>query len=149
MPEGPITLGHHWIADLHGCPSALLDDRELIRRRLRETTERFGLTLLDVVSNKFEPQGVTAIGLLAESHLSIHTWPEYGYAAVDIFTCGSDQTLKAACRFIAESLQAKESTVVRLQRGVLTSDGPREITAEQITLDSDSPHPAHPTDRHV
>jgi len=138
MSEGPITLGHHWIVDLHGCPSQLLDDQELIRRRLRETTERFGLTLLDIVSNKFEPQGVTAVGLLAESHLSIHTWPEHGYAAVDIFTCGSDQNLEAACEFIAESLQATESTVLRLQRGVLNSDGSRQTTPEQITLDDQS-----------
>lgn len=138
MSEGPITLGHHWIVDLHGCPSELLDDQELIRQRLHETTDRFGLTLLDVVSNKFEPQGVTAIGLLAESHMSIHTWPEHGYAAVDIFTCGSDQTLKAACRFIAESLQATESMVLRLQRGVLNFDGSRQMTPEQITLDDQS-----------
>lgn len=138
MSEGPITLGHHWIVDLHGCPAELLDDHNLIRNRLRETTERFGLTLLDIVSNKFEPQGVTAVGLLAESHMSIHTWPEHGYAAIDIFTCGLDQTLKAACRFIAESLEATESTVLRLQRGVLNSEGPRQITAEQITLDDQS-----------
>ncbi|MFT5322523.1 MAG: S-adenosylmethionine decarboxylase [Planctomycetaceae bacterium] len=128
MSEGPITLGHHWIVDLHGCPSKLLDDHELIRNRLRETTEQFGLTLLDIVSNKFEPQGVTVVGLLAESHLSIHTWPEHGYAAVDIFTCGSDQNLEAACEFIAESLQAKQSTVLRLRRGVMTGEDRSLIT---------------------
>ena len=134
MSEAPIPLGHHWIVDLHGCPAELLNDHDLIRDRLKETTERYGLTLLDVVSNKFEPQGVTAVGLLAESHMSIHTWPEHGYAAVDIFTCGSDQNVKAACLFIAESLQAIESTVLRLRRGVLTSNGPRQITAEQVAL---------------
>tara|TARA_R110002072_G_scaffold284587_1_gene449017 strand:- start:40782 stop:41201 length:420 start_codon:yes stop_codon:yes gene_type:complete len=134
MSAGPITLGHHWIVDLHGCPSELLDNHDLIRARLKETTDRYGLTLLNLVSNRFEPQGVTAVGLLAESHMSIHTWPEHGYAAVDIFTCGSDQTLKAACRFIAESLQAAETTVLRLQRGLLMSDGPAEIISDQINL---------------
>jgi S-adenosylmethionine decarboxylase len=135
MPEEPITLGHHWIVDLHGCPASLLNDHDLIRNRLKETTERYGLSLLQIVSNRFEPQGVTAVGLLAESHLSIHTWPEHCYAAVDIFTCGSDQNLRAACVFIAASLQAKESTVLRLQRGVLAANEPREITAEKVTLD--------------
>ena len=135
MSNEPTTLGHHWIVDLHGCPAGLLDDHDLIRERLKETTERYGLSLLKIVSNQFEPQGVTAVGLLAESHLSIHTWPEHGYAAVDIFTCGSDQNLQAACQFIANSLQANESTVLQLQRGVLTTDGPRKITANQITLD--------------
>ena len=135
MSDEPITLGHHWIVDLHGCPAGVLDDHDLIRNRLKETTERFGLSLLKIVSNKFEPQGVTAVGLLAESHMSIHTWPEHGYAAVDIFTCGADQTLEAACRFIADSLQAKEVTVMRLSRGMLDSDGPRGMTSEKITLD--------------
>lgn len=134
MSNEPTTLGHHWIVDLHGCPAGLLDDHDLIRNRLKETTERYGLSLLKIVSNQFEPQGVTAVGLLAESHISIHTWPEHCYAAVDIFTCGSDQKLHAACQFIAESLQAKESTVLRLQRGVLISDGPREITTSQVML---------------
>ena len=134
MSDESITLGHHWIVDLHGCPAGLLNDHDLIRSQLKETTERYGLSLLKIVSNQFEPQGVTAIGLLAESHLSIHTWPEHCYAAVDIFTCGSDQNLHAACQFIAESLQARESTVLRLQRGVLTSNGPRKITTTQVTL---------------
>ena len=87
------------------------------------------------MSNQFEPQGVTAVGLLAESHLSIHTWPEHCYAAVDIFTCGSGQHLQAACQFIGNSLKAKPSTVLRLRRGVLTADGPDKITASQVTLD--------------
>lgn len=134
MPETPKTLGHHWIVDLHGCPASLLDDHDLMRDLLKETTERFGLTLLDLVSNRFEPQGVTAVGLLAESHMSIHTWPEHGYAAVDIFTCGSDLNLKAACEFIADALQAKESTALRLSRGLFTSKGPRGITSENVSL---------------
>ena len=78
---------------------------------------------------------MTAVGLLAESHLWFHTWPEHGYAAVDIFTCGSNQHLHAACQFIANSLKAKQPTVLRLQRGVLTVDGPRKITTSQVTLD--------------
>ncbi|NQV25863.1 MAG: adenosylmethionine decarboxylase [Rhodopirellula sp.] len=130
-----FPLGHHWIVDLHGCPADLLDDHELIRHRLRETTERFGLTLLEIVSNRFEPQGVTVVGLLAESHISIHTWPEHCYAAVDIFTCGADGNLKAACEFIARSLLAQRTTVLRLNRGVMTIDGRCGMTSEAVTLD--------------
>ena len=134
MSKDTTTLGHHWIVDLHGCPEMLLDDHELVRDRLRETTERFGRTLLKLVSNRFEPQGVTVVGLLAESHMSIHTWPEHGYAAVDIFTCGSDSKLKAASEFIAAALQARKSTVLRLRRGVLTGDGPCGMAAESVIL---------------
>ena len=134
MSVDTITLGHHWILDLHGCPATLLDDQELIRDRLQETTARFGLTLLKIVSNRFQPQGVTVVGLLAESHMSIHTWPEHRYAAVDIFTCGSDSNLKAACAFIAAALQARKSTVLRLHRGNLTGAAPAEMTVESFTL---------------
>lgn len=135
MSELPSALGHHWIVDLHGCPAEILDDHDLIRQRLSETTERFGLTLLKLVSNKFQPQGVTVVGLLAESHMSIHTWPEHNYAAVDIFTCGPDDNLKAACRFIADSLQASQTSVLRLRRGVMTADNKRGIVSEPETLE--------------
>lgn len=133
MPEQPSALGHHWVMDLYGCPIEFLDDPALIQRRLQETTERFGLTLLKLATNRFEPQGVTAIGLLAESHLSIHTWPEHNYAAIDIFTCGSDEALQAACEFIAEVLGAERSTVMRLRRGVLKGVERCRIEAEVIT----------------
>jgi len=137
MTDASTTLGYHWIVDLHGCPSDLLDDHELIRSRLKETTDRFGLTLLNIVSNQFEPQGVTAIGLLAESHMSIHTWPEHGYAAIDIFTCGSEARLKSACRFIADALQAQSCSVLRLRRGLLNHDGTSRMASEPISLDND------------
>ena len=137
MTDASTTLGYHWIVDLHGCPVDLLDDHELIRRRLKETTERFGLTLLNIVSNRFEPQGVTAIGLLAESHLSIHTWPEHGFAAVDIFTCGSEARLKSACHFIVDALQAQSCSVLRLRRGLLSDNGASRMTSEPVLLDDD------------
>lgn len=137
MSDASTTLGYHWIVDLHGCPPALLDDHDLIRHRLKETTERFDLTLLKIVSNRFEPQGVTAVGLLAESHMSIHTWPEHGYAAVDIFTCGSESRLKSACQFLVEALQAQSCNVLRLQRGILTDDGASRMASEPVSLNDD------------
>lgn len=64
--------------------------------------------VLNLISNKFEPQGVTAIALLAESHLSIHTWPEARYSAVDIFTCGQNMKPDKSCKYLIESLMAEE-----------------------------------------
>ena len=61
-----------------------------------------------MISNKFEPQGVTAIALLAESHISIHTWPESRYSAVDIFTCGKQMSPELASEYLIEALLAKE-----------------------------------------
>jgi S-adenosylmethionine decarboxylase len=128
--------GRHWILDLHGCPADLLDDHDAIRDRLREVTERFDLTLLGLQSHRFEPQGVTAVGLLAESHFSIHTWPETGFAAIDIFTCGRGDTLDEACLFLIEAFRAEDSRLVRLSRGVTDEAGkplaPKLFAPEQL-----------------
>ena len=67
-------------------------------------------TVLNLISNKFEPQGVTAIALLAESHLSIHTWPEEHYSAVDIFTCGKNMKPDLSCKYLVQALMAGNST---------------------------------------
>ena len=73
-------------------------------------------TVLNLTSNKFEPQGVTAIALLAESHISIHTWPESNYSAVDIFTCGQNMMPELASQYLIEALMAKEHSLRVIQR---------------------------------
>ena len=73
-------------------------------------------TVLNLISNKFEPQGVTAIALLAESHISIHTWPESNYSAVDIFTCGQNMMPELASQYLIESLMAKEHSLRVIER---------------------------------
>ena len=73
-------------------------------------------TVLNLISNKFEPQGVTAIALLAESHISIHTWPESNYSAVDIFTCGQNMSPELASRYLIEALKAEEHSLRVLER---------------------------------
>ena len=71
---------------------------------------------INIISNKFEPQGVTAIALLAESHISIHTWPESNYSAVDIFTCGQNMMPELASQYLIESLMAKEHSLRVIER---------------------------------
>ena len=137
MSQDRDALGYHWVMDLRGCPFELLDDLDFVRAKLVEVTDRFGLTLLNVQSRQFEPQGVTALGFLAESHLSIHTWPEHNYAAVDIFTCGADTQLKAACEFIARALQADEASVVRIRRGI-DADEHAGLAVESVQLELQS-----------
>ena len=73
-------------------------------------------TVLNLISNKFEPQGVTAIALLAESHISIHTWPESNYSAVDIFTCGQNMMPEQASQYLIKSLIAKEHSLRVIKR---------------------------------
>ncbi|MCJ8501099.1 adenosylmethionine decarboxylase [Desulfatitalea alkaliphila] len=111
------TTGKHCILELFECPSELLDDEQFICRAINSAAEASGSTLLTLSSHKFSPQGVTALGLLAESHISIHTWPETGYAAVDAFTCGTHCDPVAACRLLTGLLEAKRQARTVLQRG--------------------------------
>lgn len=95
---------------------ALLDDEEFVRNALVQAAEAAGATLLQLVSHKFEPQGVTAIALLAESHISLHSYPEYGYAAVDSFTCGEHTNPESACRSLKDSFESKGGSMELLTR---------------------------------
>jgi len=111
------TIGSHWILEMYDCPPAVIDDLEHVRQALREAAKAARSTLLYEVAHAFEPQGVTALGLLAESHISVHTWPELGYAAADVFTCGEQATPKAACEHLAAALQAGRFELRHLERG--------------------------------
>lgn len=111
------SIGSHCILEMYGCPAATLDDMEAIRVGLRQAAKLAHSTLLHEVAHRFEPQGVTALGLLAESHISVHTWPELGYAAADVFTCGDECEPEKACEFLAEALHAQRYELRRLPRG--------------------------------
>ena len=110
------TIGMHCILELHGCPADRLDDEAFVRQALEEASQQGLATLLKLTSHHFEPQGVTALGLLAESHISIHTWPESGYAAIDVFTCG-DANPQMACGFLVEAFAAAEHSLQEIVRG--------------------------------
>ena len=99
------TVGRHCIAELYGGNPNLLDSEEFINDALKEAAERSGATLLNLTSHKFKPQGVTALALLSESHISIHTWPELGYAAVDAFTCGKHTNPELACNYLKKAFE--------------------------------------------
>ena len=108
--------GRHLVAELHGC--ARLDDIALVERLLAEAAAAAGATLLEIRLHAFGPgQGVTGVALLAESHISIHTWPEHGYAALDIFLCGRRHDLDRALAVVAKGLGAARVEARTLARG--------------------------------
>lgn len=111
------VAGTHCLLELSGCPDAVLNDESVIRRAIRDAAQAAGSTLLQVTSHAFSPCGVTALGLLAESHISVHTWPETGYAAVDIFTCGTQCRPHDACTLLARSLGAGHTHLRTYERG--------------------------------
>ena len=98
--------GKHLLLELYGCNSEKLNDEPFIRDKLNLASKLAKAKVLNIVSHKFEPFGVTAIVLLAESHMSIHTWPESGYSAVDIFTCGREMKPYLASQFLLEKFEA-------------------------------------------
>ena len=97
-PTGPV--GKHCILELYGCSPAKLDDESFLRSTITAAVQQAGATLLNLITHQFAPQGITGLALLAESHLSIHTWPEAGYAAVDVFTCGDHTMPERACQVL-------------------------------------------------
>ena len=100
--------GKHLLLELYGCDSEKLNDESFVRCTLNKAAKLANATVLNLISNKFEPQGVTAIALLAESHISVHTWPESNYSAVDIFTCGRNMLPEVASHYLIDALSAKE-----------------------------------------
>ena len=111
-----IHQSKHLLLELYQCDREKLDDESFLRCILNRAAKLANATVLNLISNKFEPQGVTAIALLAESHISIHTWPESNYSAVDIFTCGQNMMPEQASQFLIESLIAKEHSLRVIER---------------------------------
>ena len=114
------ALGTQLLLEMRGCDPRLLDDLGYIQDVLLKAAVEMESTILGHTFHKFSPQGVTGIVAIAESHLSIHTWPEYGYAAVDIFTCGSVHPERAADLIVAR-LRPREPAVFEVKRGILTA----------------------------
>ena len=111
----------HFLLELYKCDYDKLNDESFLRCILNRSAKLAKATVLNLISNKFEPQGVTAIALLAESHISIHTWPESNYSAVDIFTCGQTMLPELASQYLIQALRAKEHSLRVIERNPPTS----------------------------
>ncbi len=119
----------HLLLELYRCNREKLNDESFLRCILNRAAKLANATVLNLISNKFEPHGVTAIALLAESHISIHTWPESNYSAVDIFTCGQNMMPELASQFLIESLLAEEHSLRVIER-----NPPSEVSKQIRTV---------------
>ena len=97
-------VGKHCILELYGCDQTKLNDEAFVRTRVTYASKIAGAKLLNLITYRFQPQGVTGLALLAESHISVHTWPESRYAAIDVFTCGQETMPEKACELLAKEL---------------------------------------------
>ncbi|MDZ4723253.1 MAG: adenosylmethionine decarboxylase [candidate division Zixibacteria bacterium] len=111
-------LGRHLIVEFVDCDREILDDSPALEEFMNEAVRRSGATIVRSVFHRYNPHGVSGVVVIAESHLSIHSWPEYGYAAVDFFTCGESVDPYKAFEYMRSALKAGNVTVTDLKRGI-------------------------------
>ncbi len=113
------ALGKHLLLELKDCDKEVLNDLGFLKGILTAAASEAGATILGESFHQFKPQGVSGVVIIAESHLFIHTWPECGYAAVDIFTCGDTVQAEKAARKLIRELGAKNHSILEIKRGIL------------------------------
>lgn len=131
------ALGIHLLVELRDCNPEILKNLGEVRDALVTAAKRAKATIIDVSFHEFNPFGISGMVIIAESHLSIHTWPEYGYAAVDIFTCGDTIKPEVAAEYLIKRFESKNPSIVEMKRGLLALDGrilPHKVTDEQLEL---------------
>ncbi|MEW5784785.1 MAG: adenosylmethionine decarboxylase [Bacillota bacterium] len=112
------ALGRHILAEFYGCPADKLDDPAQIKQEMLAAALEAGAEVVETVFHQFSPQGVSGVVVISESHLAIHTWPEFGYAAVDIFTCGQTVDPWVSCNYLKQKFSAQNMTAREIKRGI-------------------------------
>ena len=112
------VLGTHLLLELRECNPAFLDDMDYVKDAMVSAARVVEAQIIGESFHRFKPQGVTGVLAIAESHLSIHTWPEHGYAAADIFTCGTSRKPRQAAQLLIDRLESKDPAIIEQQRGV-------------------------------
>ena len=120
------ALGRHVLAEIYGCDFEVLNNVSKVEEIMVNAALEAGAEVREVVFHKFSPQGVSGVVVISESHLAIHTWPELGYAAVDVFTCGDKVNPWDACNFMATNFGAESVDAKETQRGVRYQPHPKE-----------------------
>lgn len=111
-------LGQHLLLELYECDRAFLNEKDTIQKTLETAAREAGATVVESVFHHFNPHGISGIVVIAESHITIHTWPEHGYAALDIFTCGHREILDNIKESLILSFSAKRSSSRLINRGI-------------------------------
>ncbi|MFK2824629.1 adenosylmethionine decarboxylase [Bacillus sp. B190/17] len=123
------TMGRHVIAELWGCNLEKLNDMETIEQIFVDAALKSGAEIREVAFHKFAPQGVSGVVIISESHLTIHSFPEHGYASIDVYTCG-DLDPNIAANYIAEALEAEIQEKMEMPRGM----GPVQVKQKASVL---------------
>ncbi len=123
------TLGRHVLAEIYGCEFDILNDVKKVEEIMVNAALEAGAEVREFVFHKFSPQGVSGVVVISESHLAIHTWPELGYAAVDVFTCGETVNPWDACNYLVRYFGAKDMSAQETERGLLPESALQKAAA--------------------
>ena len=121
-------LGRHILIEAYDCDPEILDDIEVVEEAMVNAAERAGAEVREVAFHKFSPQGVSGVVVISESHLSVHTWPEFGYAAVDVFTCGDTVNPIVAVDRIRDRFKARRALTSEVKRGIFDEHHIKKIS---------------------
>lgn len=128
------ALGKHMLVELRDCNPEVIGDLNKVKDALVSAALAAKATIVEIAFHEFSPFGISGMVIIAESHLSIHTWPEYGYAAVDIFTCGELIKPEVAAYYLIDRFESRTPSMVEMKRGILSMDGeklPIKATAQE------------------
>jgi len=112
-------LGQHVLAEFFECDPNILNNITLVEKLMIEAALECGATIVQKCFHMFNPYGVSGVIIIAESHLAIHTWPELGYAAVDLFTCGDKCDPKVSYEYLRKMFNSKNASYTELKRGII------------------------------
>lgn len=126
------SLGQQIVAEFYECDNDILNNPALVEEIMCDAAIKAGATIVTKTFHTFSPHGVSGAVIIAESHLAIHTWPEYGYAAVDLFTCGDTVDTEAAYRTLKAGLRSRRASTMEMKRGQLEVVG--ELTHKPVEL---------------
>lgn len=130
------ALGTHLLVELKDCNPEILKNLEKVRKAMVSAAKEARATILDVSFREFQPFGISGVIVIAESHLTIHTWPEYGYAAVDIFTCGDVIKPEVAASYLVKQFESKNPSVMEMKRGILSHENeklPHKVSSSSLS----------------
>lgn len=129
------SIGHHYIVEASGCDPKIISSVEKVQQILVKTAEISGVQVWSVSINRFPPNGVSGVIVISESHISTHTWPEFGYVALDFYTCGSEIDPEKAVFYAVEAFGASTSHITEITRGI--DEGDRIYFHSFVTWEED------------
>ena len=128
------ALGRHILAEYYSCDISALDNITFLENCMRDAVVASGATIIDTKFHQFSPYGVSGVIVIAESHMAIHTWPEYGYAAIDFFTCGDRVDPRKAFDHMSLTLKPLNHSTKEIKRGLLTPETDKLLEVPPLTL---------------